>query len=226
MMEPISNTERKSLKQTVIQEIKTYIIDNQLTEGDKLPTERKFTEMYGVSRSVVREALSYLENTGVITIRQGQGATLSRSNIDKLLSNFFFLWKINGGDFEEVLSLRMIFESSAIDEIIRNNDPAQFKRLEQFVSRNSGVDPAEDFRAIDQEFHEQLLKATGNDLFIQMTSIITSYFFEVAPSIDLSTGERGSMLKEHKEIVDRIVNRDAEGAKQLLTGHLSKVKKN
>lgn len=226
MMEPISNTERKSLKQTVIQEIKTYIIDNQLTEGDKLPTERKFTEMYGVSRSVVREALSYLENTGVITIRQGQGATLSRSNIDKLLSNFFFLWKINGGDFEEVLSLRMIFESSAIDEIIRNNDPAQFKRLEQFVSRNSGVDPAEDFRAIDQEFHEQLLKATGNDLFIQMTSIITSYFFEVAPSIDLSTGVRGSMLKEHKEIVDRIVNRDAEGAKQLLTGHLSKVKKN
>lgn len=226
MMEPISNTERKSLKQTVIQEIKTYIIDNQLAEGDKLPTERKFTEMYDVSRSVVREALSYLENTGVITIRQGQGATLSRSNIDKLLSNFFFLWNINGGDFEEILSLRIIFESSAIDEIIKNDNVEEFKQLEKIINRNEEVATAEDFRDIDQKFHEQLLKATGNDLFIQMTSIITSYFFEVAPSIDLNTGEIEAMLKEHKEIVDRIVKRDAEGAKSLLTGHLSKVKKN
>lgn len=226
MMEPISNTERKSLKQTVIQEIKSYIIEHQLSEGDKLPTERKFTEMYGVSRSVVREALSYLENTGVISIRQGQGATLSRSNIDKLLSNFFFLWKINGGDFEEILSLRMIFEFSAIDEIIRNDDPEQFAALKTILERHDEVDSAEVFRKMDQQFHEQLLKATANDLFIQMTSIITSYFFEIAPSIELSSGEIEAILSEHREIVERIIDKDAENAKKLLTGHLSKVKKN
>lgn len=226
MMEPISNTERKSLKQTVIQEIKSYIIEHQLSEGDKLPTERKFTEMYGVSRSVVREALSYLENTGVISIRQGQGATLSRSNIDKLLSNFFFLWKINGGDFEEILSLRMIFESSAIDEIIKNDDPEQFEQLESIFNWMDEVNSAEAFREMDQQFHEQLLKATGNELFIQMTSIITSYFFEIAPSIELSSREIEAMLSEHREIVERIIDKDAENAKKLLTGHLSKVKKN
>jgi len=224
MMEPISNTERKSLKQTVIQEIKSYIIEHGLSEGDKLPTERKFTEMYGVSRSVVREALSYLENTGVISIRQGQGATLSRSNIDKLLSNFFFLWKINGGDFEEVLSLRMIFESSAIDEIIRN-DGEQFTALEAILEGYDAVDSAAMFREIDREFHERLLQATGNDLFIQMTSIITNYFFEIAPSIDLNREEIGKMLKEHKEIIEKIIDKDAEGAKKILAGHLGNVRK-
>ncbi len=224
-MEPISNTERKSLKQTVIQEIKGYIIKHQLSEGDKLPTERKFTEMYGVSRSVVREALSYLENTGVISIRQGQGATLSRSNIDKLLSNFFFLWKINGGNFEEVLSLRMIFESSAIDEIIRNDDEEQLKGLEKLFDRYDEVDSPEEFREIDQEFHEQLLRATGNDLFIQMTSIITNYFFEIAPSIDLEAEEMENMLSEHKEIVEKILERDAENAKRILSEHLGNVRK-
>ncbi|HIW12828.1 MAG TPA: FadR family transcriptional regulator [Candidatus Salinicoccus stercoripullorum] len=223
-MEPISNTERKSLKQTVIQEIKSYIIEHGLSEGDKLPTERKFTEMYGVSRSVVREALSYLENTGVISIRQGQGATLSRSNIDKLLSNFFFLWKINGGDFEEVLSLRMIFESSAIDEIIRN-DGEQFTALEAILEGYDAVDSAAMFREIDREFHERLLQATGNDLFIQMTSIITNYFFEIAPSIDLNREEIGKMLKEHKEIIEKIIDKDAEGAKKILAGHLGNVRK-
>lgn len=62
-MEPINEIERKSLKKTVIQEIKKYMIDHQLKSGDKLPTERKFMEIFGVSRSVIREALSYLENT-------------------------------------------------------------------------------------------------------------------------------------------------------------------
>src|SRR5699024_5672455 len=225
MMEPISNTERKSLKQTVIQEIKSYIIEHGLSEGDKLPTERKFTEMYGVSRSVVREALSYLENTGVISIRQGQGATLSRSNIDNLLSNFFFLWRINGGDFEEVLSLRMIFESSAIDEIIRNDEAEQLAALEAVLKRYEAVDSAARFREIDREFHEQLLRSTGNDLFIQMTSIITNYFFEVAPSIDLSGEEIEEMLKEHREIIEKIIDKDADGAKKILSGHLGNVRK-
>src|SRR5690625_6520919 len=91
IMKPIQTTERMSLKQQVIQAVKQYIVDEEVKAGDKLPTERKLAEMFGVSRSVIREAMSYLENTGVIRVRQGQGAFLNESNIDKLLDNFFFL---------------------------------------------------------------------------------------------------------------------------------------
>ena len=96
-MKPILPTERRSLKQQTIEAIKQYIIEEGLRANDKLPTERKLVTMFGVSRSVVREALSYLENTGVIRVRQGQGAFLNASNIDKVLENFFFLWNINDG---------------------------------------------------------------------------------------------------------------------------------
>src|SRR5699024_10244098 len=109
MMEPIKAEEKKSLKQTVIEELKQYIIDHQLVAGDKLPTERTFTELFGVSRSVVREALSYLENVGILRIRQGQGAFLSESNIEKLMDSFFFLWQINNANIREFLGLRVIF---------------------------------------------------------------------------------------------------------------------
>src|SRR5690625_1036294 len=118
IMKPIQTTERMSLKQQVIQAVKQYIVDEEVKAGDKLPTERKLAEMFGVSRSDIREAMSYLENTGVIRVRQGQGAILNESNSDKLLDNFFFLWQVNKGHIREILGLRLIFESSAIDDIV------------------------------------------------------------------------------------------------------------
>lgn len=224
-MEPINSYERRSLKQTVIQEIKKYIIDNQLKDGDKLPTERKFTEMFGVSRSVVREALSYLENTGVIYVRQGRGAFLSKSNIENLLDNFFFLWKINGGDHEEILDLRLIFESSAIDEIIRNDDDDKIKVLQEIVIESKANVSQETFKEIDRQFHEQLLNATGNDLFIQMMSVITNYFFQITTDIDLSKQEIEKMIRSHEGIVNGLIERDSDKAKKLLAEHINNAKR-
>ena len=222
-MDPIQKTERKSLKKTVIQEIKKYIIDQQLKAGDKLPTERKFTEMFGVSRSVVREALSYLENTGVITTTQGKGAFLNDSNIDILLNSFFFLWQVNDGKIADILSLRIIFESSAIDEIIRHKLIDELKELEQMVEDSKASKSLEEFREADISFHKQLLKATNNQLFIQMTNMITSYFFETE-HIKMSMEEYRKATAEHERIVAAIMKGDSEQAKSFLTEHIQNTK--
>ncbi|WP_229683232.1 FadR/GntR family transcriptional regulator [Virgibacillus oceani] len=222
-LDPINATERKSLKKTIIQEIKKYIIDNQLKFGDKLPTERNFVEMFGCSRSVVREALSYLENTDVITITQGKGAFLNESNIENLLSNFFFLWQINGGKIQDILSLRVIFESSAIDEIVTNNKEGELIRLKELVKKSKCAATLDEFREADIAFHKQLLKATANHLFIQMTNMITSYFFEVK-HINMTMEEYKTATDEHEKIVEALVNGDADQAKSLLTKHINNTK--
>lgn len=221
-MEPINELERKSLKKTVIQEIKKYIIDHQLTSGDKLPTERKFMEIFSVSRSVVREALSYLENTDVIRVRQGQGAFLNESNIDNLLDNFFFLWQINGGKIQDILSLRILFESSAIDEIVHNNRQDELFRLKEMVEESKRASNLEEYREADIQFHKQILEATGNHLFIQMTNMITSYFFEVK-HIHLTIDEYQTLTTEHEQIVEALMDGNADKAKSLLTTHMKNV---
>ncbi|ASK60982.1 GntR family transcriptional regulator [Virgibacillus phasianinus] len=222
-MDPIKETERTSLKKTVIEEIKKYMIDHHLKAGDKLPTERKFVEMFGVSRSVIREALSYLENTGVIRVRQGQGAFLNESNIDNLLNNFFFLWQINGGKIQDILSLRIIFESSAIDEIVNNHSRVELQRLKEVVEESKEATTLEEFREADSKFHKQILQATNNYLFIQMTNMITSYFFEVK-HIHLTIDEYQTLIAEHEEIVEALLNKKADQAKELLTRHMKKTK--
>ncbi|WP_373895499.1 FadR/GntR family transcriptional regulator [Virgibacillus sp. CBA3643] len=218
-MEPITSSERKSLKKTVIQEIKNYIIDNDLKAEDKLPTERKFTEMFGVSRSVVREALSYMENTDVIRVRQGQGAFLNESNIDTLLNSFFFLWQINGGSVRDIQSLRVIFECSAIDDIVRDHKQSDLDRLKKTVEDGKRAETEEEYKQADISFHKQLLHTTNNELFIQMTHMITTYFFDVI-HIQLTPGEYQRVNNEHDHIVKAISNGQAEKAKRLLTEHI------
>lgn len=222
-MEPIDSSEGQPLKTTVIEEIKKYILEQQLTSGDKLPTERKFTEIFGVSRSVVREALSYLENTGVIHVRQGQGAFINESNITHLLSNFFFLWQINGGDIRDIQNLRVIFESSAMDEIVRHHQHHDFNAFKQQVADSRNAQTKKDFQEADQAFHQQLLQETGNNLFVQMSHMITTYFFEAA-AIEMTATDYQKTITEHKNIIEALEKGDAGRAKDLLRTHMTNTK--
>ena|SRR5690625_228095 len=223
IMKPIQATERMSLKQQVIQAVKQYIVDEALKAGDKIPTERKLAEMFGVSRSVIREAMSYLENTGVIRVRQGQGAFLNESNIDKLLDNFFFLWQVNKGDIREILGLRLIFESSAIDDIVSENNQTAIEKLRQIVEENLLAKTLTEFRNADIAFHKELLQATNNQLFSQLTNVITSYFFQIE-HIELTLDEYKALTNEHMQIVEALEKQDASEAKAVLARHIKQAK--
>lgn len=222
-MKPIQLSERRSLKQQTIEAIKQYMIDEKLCADDKLPTERKFVTMFGVSRSVVREALSYLENTGVIRVQQGRGAFLNATNIDKVLENFFFLWDINDGNIKEILGLRLIFESSAIEEIVAFNRYDAIVSLRKIVENNLQAKTSDAFKKADMAFHTELLKATNNQLFIQLTDVITDYFFRVQ-HVTLSLEEYRIITEEHLQIIDALEAGNAEKAKAVLASHMKQVK--
>lgn len=215
-MKPI---EKQSLKKMMIQEIKQYIITNDLKAGDKLPTERAFTDLFGVSRSVIREALSYLENVGIIRVRQGQGAFLKESNIENLLNSFFFLWQINNANIKEILGLRVIFECSAIDEIITYENQHSINELKRIVLLAEQTNEPSEWRQLDIDFHQYLLQATNNSLFTQLTNIITNYFYQIE-YVALSKEEYLVLVQEHKNIVEALENKDAMAAKTILTKHL------
>lgn len=221
-MEPVQENERKSLKQQVIDAIKQYISSKELRAGDKLATERNFADMFDVSRSVVREALSYLENTGVIRVRQGQGIFLNDSNVKELLDSFFFLWEINNGNIKDILGLRLIFESSAIDEIVSHNNNDAILSLRQIVENNH-PETVDAFRTADIAFHTELLQATNNQLFSQLTNVITAYFFQIQHVV-LTSDEYERATKEHLQIVQALEKWDAAGAKSILANHINRAK--
>lgn len=212
MMGKLDKIEVQSLKSQVLQEIKQYILDKGMTEGDRLPTERAFTEMYGVSRSVVREALSYLEHTGVIETVQGRGTVIKAPDISSLVEGFLFSFQVANGSKNDLLSLRIIFECAAIEEIVKlDKDISDLKAIvnEDVINHYEN----------DKAFHQTLLSTTGNVLFEQLSSVIQSYFYHIEEEgKEINYIQTNEM---HKKIIKAIANKDVQLAKELMTTHLS-----
>lgn len=212
MMGKLDKIEVQSLKSQVLQEIKQYILDKGMTEGDRLPTERTFTEMYGVSRSVVREALSYLEHTGVIETVQGRGTVIKAPDISSLVEGFLFSFQVANGSKNDLLSLRIIFECAAIEEIVKlDKDISDLKAIvnEDVINHYEN----------DKAFHQTLLSTTGNVLFEQLSSVIQSYFYHIEEEgKEINYIQTNEM---HKKIIEAIANKDVQLAKELMTTHLS-----
>ena len=64
---------RVSACESVVEHIKEQIINGKLKPGDRLPSEQRLSELLGVSRGTLREAIKKLQLMGVVAVRQGEG---------------------------------------------------------------------------------------------------------------------------------------------------------
>ncbi|MBI5974614.1 FadR family transcriptional regulator [Staphylococcus sp. H16/1A] len=202
------------LKQMMVEQLKQYILDHRLKVGDKLPTERQLAEDYQVSRSVVREALSYLENTGVTESVQGKGTLVKAHDITPLIDGFLFSFQVAEGDIRDLLMLRLTFELAAIDIIEQHQLPID-------KIKSALVDDVNAFNAQqDQNFHQSILESVHSTLFQQMSAVVQAYFYR--HTIVTTKAENQVSIKEHQAIYDALAHNDFRQAKMLLTQHLMK----
>ena len=111
---------RTSLVDVAVEKLKEYITIHQFENGDKLPSEKLLIEKLGVSRTVVREAVSRLQQSGLIEVKSGSGMYITEK--DKHLSMLFEShMKVHGFKIKELLEVRKIIELGAIRLIIEGN---------------------------------------------------------------------------------------------------------
>nr|WP_249308693.1 FadR/GntR family transcriptional regulator [Lederbergia citrea] len=218
-MKPIEEKERFTLSKIVSDSLRQYIVDNKLTTGHKLPSERDLASMLDVSRVVVREALRTLESTGIIIIRHGEGAFVNTDDSSVILNHLLFFWQMNNEKIEELFELRQLLEKAAIEQIIEKTDIGHLQELDHIISEMSEtIDPIK-FKELDIDFHRGLIKATKNELFLQLTDIIVQYFANVSHS-HMDDVQRNKAIKEHRLILEALKDNDKDLALHLLSEHL------
>ncbi|MBS4219571.1 FadR family transcriptional regulator [Bacillus sp. FJAT-49711] len=217
-MKRIEDRERFTLSKIVSENLRQYIIDHQLKTGDKLPSERDLAVMLDVSRVIVREALRALESTGIIVIRHGEGAFVNTDDTSVILNHLLFFWRMNNERIEELFELRQLLEKTAIEQIIANSDTVHLAELEKIIFEMSQTTNSDAFKELDIEFHKELIKATNNELFTQLTDVIVQYFSGVSRMMDEKN--RNKTISEHQLIIDAIKDKNKKLAIQLLTDHL------
>ena len=150
----------------ILDRLEAALLTGELSVGDRLPGEREMAAGFGVSRTSVREAVRVLEALGLVEVRRGaEGASLRRQPGDVFSDLLRLHLALGHYDRRSVVEFRTILESWAAAEAARNHDATLFTQLENVVSRmaDESLDPV-NFHALDVEFHESLIEASGNGL--------------------------------------------------------------
>ncbi len=156
----------------IIEKIKDYLTENQLTAGSKLPSERNLSTQLGCSRNTLRTALRELERQGVIITKPGAGSFVSGVTPDYSMVMLFV--KKN---FLEQLEVKMLIEVQIIRHAVRYATPEQLEILIGVAKKmmdysKNGLFSAE----LDDAFHKLLCKISPNPLMRQMVENMTDIF--------------------------------------------------
>jgi len=126
---------RSSLAEQVVNEITKYIHDNNLQPGDKLPTENEFTQMLGVSRTSIREAIKALSINGVLVSYAGKGTFLSDKAVMINLEKDSFLLMKAYTTISDVMEVRTPLEMQAVRLAIERSDEDDIRELENICMK-------------------------------------------------------------------------------------------
>ena len=204
----------------IYNQIRDAILNGSFRVGDKLPSEKEFCEMFGVSRVPVREALSALELNGLVESVHGAGVFV------KEVSLVTTDW-VEETDPQDIIQVRVLMEpeiARCAAMNIREEEKAHMREImEQFrLEAESG-----DYSSVtDRNFHMSIARGSGNHMYPVITDLIWQAMEQRMWKLILSrtvTAEenRKQHYEEHMEIAEAILNRNAELAFQNMKTHMS-----
>jgi DNA-binding FadR family transcriptional regulator len=216
----------RSLAEALSARLRDEIREGRLTPADRLPTEQALMESFGVSRTVVREAIAALRAEGLVETRQGLGAFVS---IDPRRRPFRIDPGEVGsiGDVVKIMELRTAVEVEAAGFAALNRSAAQVERLAGVLAEIDAEIEAGG-AAADQDFafHCAIAEATGNEYFLEFLAYLGRFIIPrqvVRIGITDPTERRlylGRVQAEHRRIFEAIRDAEAGKARAAMRQHL------
>jgi GntR family transcriptional repressor for pyruvate dehydrogenase complex len=165
----------RALSDTVAQQLLTQIDKGTFARGGKLPTEAVLAEQFGVSRTVIREAISRLKNEGVVEPRQGSGVFIAAHGAIRPL-RIDYAEAVEAGSVLQILALRRVAASEATSASIARRSDADMVSIDAALARiDEAVAVGHDGVAEDVAFHRAIAVATGNPYFLKTLAFLNQY---------------------------------------------------
>jgi GntR family transcriptional regulator, transcriptional repressor for pyruvate dehydrogenase complex len=221
----------RTLALELVDSLGDRIRDGRIAPGHKLPTEAAIMAEFGVSRTVVREALSKLQASGLVATRHGIGTFVvgfGDAAPFRIAPEQFATLR----DVIAVLELRIGVETEAAALAAQRRTAQNLADMRAALAAfGAAVEAGRDAIGPDFQFHLEIARATQNSHFAELmsalgASIIPRARLEAAekPGADLSPERRDYLRRvngEHDSILDAIANQDAEAARAAMRTHLA-----
>jgi DNA-binding FadR family transcriptional regulator len=217
----------RSLALELVEVLGDRIRDGRLSPGDKLPTEADFMAEFGVSRTVVREAISKLQAGGLVQTRHGIGTFvigLGEAAPFKLAPEQFATLR----DVIAVLELRIGIETEAASLAAQRRNAANLRQMRSALDAvAAAVEEGRDAVGPDFQFHLEIARATQNTHFAELMASLGTMIIpraRLAGAQALDDAQRQYLRRvnaEHESIYDAIRNQDGDGARAAMRTHLA-----
>jgi GntR family transcriptional repressor for pyruvate dehydrogenase complex len=218
--------DRRRYSEQVIQMVVAEIMSDNLAIGDKLPGEKELTEQFNVSRTVVREALRVLEESGLVEIRKGPkgGAFVTRSFHKPVSSSLKNLIAHGQISIDHLFDVRALVEPYIAVQAALHARPADLEPLRALIEESSArQDDVSLLKSNNIRFHLLLARAAGNPvLSIVMESVIELMQEFSRNFSDLSYGRE--YLRLHQRLLRLIQERRADEAKKLISEDIANLR--
>lgn len=200
-------------------------IREDFAPGTRLPTEAELAEAFGVSRAVIREAISRLKYDGLVESIQGVGAFVSRSAAASFRLEVAPLASDTAA-LAAIFELRQTFEVGAARLAALRRTDEQLARLRTDLDRmgmSRGADPAGVTADID--FHIGIAEATGNSYFMDFATFLSAQLSEAIQAARANSARRdvqpATVQEEHEAIFAAIKAQNPEEAMAATARHIA-----
>ncbi len=207
----------------IVDTIQGLITQHQLRVGDRLPSERQIARHLGVGRAAVRDAVSLLEERGLLVIKPRSG-TYVADVTPSLISSSIERYMVYGGcSLQDLAVLRMALEPEAAALAAECAMADDLQTLAELIDNIEGGFRAGNiarYVANDVEFHCSLASASHNELFAAILGGLLRA--AIKNSVEqLSRPPRAIGVYSHRPIYEAILAKDVFGARAAMQTHMS-----
>ncbi len=189
-------------------EIRSYIIRHELKPGDLLPTELEMSQMLGVSRNVLREAIKSMELMGMVQACPGRGTEVKEFSLDFVFQNVLF-FNVGGEDkpVHEMFGIRRMLELSYMRQAFYVLSEEDIQALRDCVHRmHESADDDLAFTCADRDFHMALFRPLGNGVLNSLMEAI--WAVDEGFELEKKSPHLVSSIPKHEAIVDALAAYD------------------
>jgi len=223
-----------ALPEKIAQDLLRRILAHEFAHGNLLPSERALQDTYGVSRTVVREALKLLAARGIVSTGSGQGAVVSTNLTAPAIDALALAFHRANARLEDLLNTRLLIEPPVAALAAQHATPLQIRALHDLAAEMAALaNVTPPVRAAtysydnNARFHTLLAQASQNPVLETLIELIVGMIWRQQNTVDAQQPPERHLqtAEQHARIVRAIEAHDPAAASQAMADHLESTRR-
>jgi GntR family transcriptional repressor for pyruvate dehydrogenase complex len=208
----------------VVQRMRNEIIGGAFSSTGLIPSEGELGTSFGVSRTVIREAMRILGAQGLVEVSQGRQARIKAADPQLVVDAFHTYLQRSEHTLLELIEVRRPLEAAIAALAAERASDAHIAAMKEAIDQHAAGRSLNELTNADVRFHDLLAESTGNHVF-QLLLKTVAELMRLSRLATLRNSDNDRVIAGHRAVLDAVERRDPAGARNAMIEHLSTFEK-